>query len=86
MKLSVTARGRQRRAPDVIGDVEVAVVDPDRPGQAERDLADLLPVARDLRQPGLDGRQQRLVAQAGRGLRRMDSVPTYMGVDESSSP
>ena len=34
VQLGVAARGRQRRAPDVVGDVEVAVVDPHRPRQA----------------------------------------------------
>ena len=65
VQLLVAARRRQRRAPDVIGDVEVAVVDPHRPGQPHRDFADLLPVPRYLRQPPLDGGQQGLVAQPG---------------------
>ena len=47
----------------MIGDVEVAIVDPHRPGQAHRDLPHLLPVARNLRQPLFDGGQQRLIAQ-----------------------
>ena len=60
----VVARRRQRRAADVVGDVEVAVVDPHRTRQPQRHLADLLAVAGNLRQPPLDRGQQRLVAQA----------------------
>ncbi len=44
----------QRRAADVERDVEVGVVDPDRPGQLARDVAHLLPVPRHRHQPPLD--------------------------------
>ena len=40
------SRPRQRRAPHVEGEVEVLVVDPDRPGQPGRHAADPLPIAR----------------------------------------
>ena len=65
VQLRVAARRRQRRPPDVVGDVEVAVVDPDRAGQPQRHLAHLLAVARDLRQPLFDGGQQGFIAQPG---------------------
>ena len=51
----------------------------------QRHLADLLAVPRNLRQPLLDRGQQGLVAQPARGLRRIDSEPTYIGVEVFSS-
>ena len=56
----------QRRAADVERDVEVGVVDPDRPGQLARDVAHLLPVPRHRHQPPLDGRDQALVVEPAR--------------------
>src|SRR6185437_13712771 len=67
VQLLVTARRGQRRAPHVISDVEVVVVQPHRPGRANLHLPHLLAVARYLWQPLLDGGQQGLVAQAGAG-------------------
>ena len=63
VQLGIAARRRQRRAPDVVGDVEVGVVDPHRPGQPEGDLAHLLAIARCLREVAFHGLQQSLVAQ-----------------------
>ena len=45
------AGSRQRRAADVIGQVEVLVVHPDRAGEPGRDAADPLPIARDVSDP-----------------------------------
>ena len=45
-ELLVGARGRQRGVPHVVAEVEVRVVDPDRPALVERDPCELLPVAR----------------------------------------
>lgn len=65
VQLLVTTRRRQGRPPDVVGDVEVAIVDPHRPGQAQFHFLDFLTIARYLRQPLFDGFQQCLVAQSG---------------------
>ena len=66
--LEGAARRRQRRATDVVGDVEVTVVDPHRPGQPHRHFTDLLPVPWHLWQPLFHGGQQRLIAQPGTRL------------------
>ena len=68
----------------MVGDVEIGVVDPDRAGNPQGDLADFLPVARNLRQSPLHRLQQSLVAQPTAGRRRIDSDPTYIGVVVSS--
>jgi hypothetical protein len=68
VQLLVAARRRQRRAPDMVGDVEIAVVDPHRPGRRKSHFTDLLPVPRHLWQPLFDGGQQRLIAQPGTRL------------------
>ena len=46
-QLALAARGGQRRVAQVVLDVEVRVVDPDRASQLEGDEADLLAVPRD---------------------------------------
>ena len=66
-QLLVAARLGQGRAADVVGDVEVGVVDPDRTGQPARHLDHLLPVAGHQGQPLLDQRDQAVVVEAGRG-------------------
>ena len=59
----VPGRG-QRRAAYVVGEVEVLVVDPDRVGEAARDAAYVLAVARHERDPVVDVRQQGVVVEA----------------------
>ena len=54
VQLDVGARLRDRGTPDVVGDVEVLVVDPDRPGQPTRHEPHLLPVPGHQVQPRLD--------------------------------
>ncbi len=57
------ARTRQRGAAYVVGEVEVLVVDPDGVGQAARDAAYVLAVARHERDPVVDVGQQRVVVE-----------------------
>src|SRR5439155_10365281 len=53
-QLLLVAVWRERRCPNVIFDVEVRVVDPDRATLVEWDEAELLPVTRHERKPVLD--------------------------------
>ena len=63
-QLLVAAGRRHRRVPDVVQDLEVGVVHPDRPPQLQRHHPHLLPVARDQRQ--LAGHHPDDVAVGGR--------------------
>ena len=54
LELLVAAGARERGVADVVGDVEVGVVDPDRPALLERDERQPLAVAGDEVKPGLD--------------------------------
>ena len=63
----------QGGAPDVEGQVEALVVHPDRRGEPGRDVADTLPIARDVGDPLPDQRDQPLVVQAvGLGVEDVD--------------
>jgi hypothetical protein len=54
---------RAGRTPDVVGVVEVVVVDPDRPGQPERDLAHLAAGTAGSAAAAVDGGQHRLMLE-----------------------
>src|ERR1039458_9821672 len=63
-KLLVTSRCRQGGPPDVIAEVKVRVVNPDRPPEAKRHGTELLPVAGHERQTPRNGGENLL---EGRG-------------------
>jgi hypothetical protein len=65
LQLLLTAGRRQRRGANVVLEVEVRVVDPDRPSLVQRHRAQLLPEARHEREPGLD-----VLQKLGVGRRR----------------
>ena len=67
VELVVGARARQRRAPHVVGHVEVLVVDPDRVRQVPRHPAHALAVARDEGDPVADQPDQALVVEPALG-------------------
>src|SRR5450756_1064556 len=75
-QLLLAAGWRQRGVPDVVRKVEVGVVDPHRPTHLHRDEAHLLPVARHLRQLGLDEAADPVVRR-GRTLQYDDRADVH---------
>ena len=74
------ARTGQRRAAYVIAEVEVGVVDPDRVGQPAGDRPQLLPVARDERDPVADQLHQPVVVEARvAGVEDLDGGVVHRG-------
>jgi hypothetical protein len=69
LQLLLAAGRRQRCGAHVVPEVEVGVVDPDRPPLAERHEAQLLAEARHQREPSLDVPEQLVIR---RGLARED--------------
>ena len=62
-QLLVATRLGQRGPAQVVGQVEVRIVHPDRPAEGERDEVHPLPVAGDVRQVGLDAPGQVVVGR-----------------------
>ena len=58
LQLGFSARRRQSGVAHVVLEVELGLVDPDRPALLERNEHHALPVARDLLQPRLDQREE----------------------------
>ncbi len=65
-ELLVGAGTRQRRVAHVVAEVEVRVVDPDRPALVERDERELLAVARDQVHALIERREHLVVGRAAR--------------------
>src|ERR1022692_140367 len=78
-ELLVTPRGRQGGPPDVIAEVKVRVLNPDRPPEAKRHGAELLPVAGHERQTSRN-RGENLLEGRGRALEYRDRCDRHRGV------
>ncbi len=74
-QLRVAARPGQRGAADMVGDVEVTVVDPDRVREVTGHALDLLPVAGNQSDPGLDQGDELVVVEAGVRWLERDQPP-----------
>ena len=77
-QLLLVSRRRQRGLADVIGEVEVGVVHPQRPAGAQGRITDLLAIARNEVEPPADVLEEVLVGR-WRPLERGDATDVHMG-------
>jgi hypothetical protein len=76
-ELVVVARGGERRVPDVVVEVQARVVHPNRLARLERREGELLPVAGDKMEAGLDVLDELVVARR-RPLEDADSADVHV--------